>query len=383
MAVYLDHAATTPLHPQVKEAMLPFIDTYFGNPSSLHRYGRDVRQALDQAHRVLAEALHTKPSQILFTSGGTEADNLALIGLVMAGKQKGRRRVVTSQIEHHAVLDTCKFLEQLGFEVYYVPVNQAGEVDIDELKRVTTPDTACLSIMYGNNEVGTLQPIEEIGEWARQQGVPFHTDAVQAFGAYSFDMRRLPVDALTLSAHKIGGPKGVGALYLRENVSLVPLLHGGTQERRRRPGTENVLGIVGFAKAVELAMEQQASYVERMQSLQNFFLDTLQKLEVPYQHNGAGAPRLPHILNLSFPSAPTEVMLMNLDLAGIACASGSACTSGTLEVSHVLQAMHLDEERQKTAIRFSFGWSVSQEDLRYTANTITSILQRLQSIHPE
>ncbi|SHE78191.1 cysteine desulfurase [Seinonella peptonophila] len=374
MFIYLDHAATTPLHPEVKQAMLPYFDQQFGNPSSLHQFGREARAGIEQSRRLVAEALQVKPQQIIFTSGGTEADNLAIIGMAQAQAAIGKKHIITSTIEHHAVLDACHHLEKIGFKVTYIPVDHTGKVDPFHIEQAITSDTALISIMWANNETGVLQPIAEIGQIASQHQIPFHSDAVQAIGMVELDLASMHVDLLTISAHKINGPKGVGALYLKDNLNWSPRQFGGTQERRRRPGTENVSGIVGFGKAIELASQFRADHIKQMSRLRDAFLD---QLEVPYEVNGDLNQSLSHILNLSFPGMQTEVMLMNLDLAGIACASGSACTSGTLEVSHVLKAMKLDEERIQTAIRFSFGWGTTQEQLLITAKEISKIYQRL------
>jgi cysteine desulfurase len=377
MSIYLDHAATTPIHPKVKEAMLPFLEDHFGNPSSLHAYGRTVRQAIDRARDQVAASIHADPGQIIFTSGGTEADNLALIGVATAMREKRKDRVITTTVEHHAVLDTCRFLEKIGFQIIYVPVDGHGRVQIEELKRAIDDRTAIISVMYGNNEVGTLQPIEEIGQIARERGVWFHTDAVQALGSELLDVRKLPVDLLSLSSHKINGPKGVGALYIGRKVPLQQQMHGGVQERRRRAGTENVIGIVGFGQAAELAMANREEHRETAQRCREAMLETWQREGISFVVNGHPEHYLPHVLNVSFPGAETETLLMNLDLEGIACSSGSACTSGTLEVSHVLKAMGLPDELLRSAIRFSFGWGNTVEQVTEAAKTVARVVRRL------
>ena len=380
MPIYLDHAATTPIHRKVKEAMLPFLDHAFGNPSSIHQYGREVRSALDRARDQIAQSLNADSSRIVFTSGGTEADNLALFGVMEAERKKGRNHLITSQIEHHAVLDTCHYLERNGFEVTYLPVDSKGLVDLEALKEATRPDTALVSIMYGNNEVGTLQPVREIGEWARERGIFFHTDAVQAFGVEEIDVKTLPVDLVTISSHKINGPKGAGALYFAPEVPLIPRFFGGAQERRRRAGTENVLGIVGFGKAAEIAGQKRREHRATMEGLRKLFLKELQKRGTRHVINGDPDRSLPHIVNVSFPGTDSETLLMNFDLEGIACASGSACTSGTLEVSHVLKAMNLPDEVTKSAIRLSFGWENTEEEVRQAAQITASVVERLTSV---
>ncbi|MBA4543493.1 MULTISPECIES: cysteine desulfurase family protein [Thermoactinomyces] len=377
MAIYLDHAATTPIHPEVKKAMLPFLDEAFGNPSSIHQYGRAVRNAIDHARWQVAEGLNAEASQIIFTSGGTEADNTALIGVALACREQGKKHLITSEIEHHAVLDTCRYLEHMGFEVTYLPVDRTGMVDVEDLKSSIRPDTALISIMYGNNEVGTLQPIETIGAIAREHRVFFHTDAVQAFGIEKIDVKKLPVDLLSISSHKINGPKGAGALYVSKQVKLMPRFFGGAQERRKRAGTENVPGIVGFGKAAELAARNRDVHYREMLQLREAFLEELKEQQVTFVINGHHERFLPHILNLSFPGTDTETLLMNFDLAGVACASGSACTSGTLEVSHVLRAMHLSEEVTRSAIRFSFGRGNTEAEVRQAARITAEITGRL------
>lgn len=377
MAIYLDHAATTPIHPEVREAMLPFLDESFGNPSSIHQYGRTVRLAIDRAREQVARGLNAEPGQIIFTSGGTEADNLALMGVATAYLEQGKKHFITSRIEHHAILDTCRFMERMGFEVTYIPVDRTGLVDVEALQKAIRSTTALISIMYGNNEVGTLQPIEEIGQIARERGVLFHTDAVQAFGLEEIDVKKLPVDLVTVSSHKIYGPKGAGALYVSKNVKLVPRAFGGSQERRRRAGTENVPGIIGFGKAAEIAAASRAEHRKKMLELREALIGELTREGVHFVINGHPERFLPHILNVSFPGTDSETLLMNFDIEGIACASGSACTSGTLEVSHVLEAMHLSEEVTRSAVRFSFGWGNTLEEMRQTAKIIAQIVRRL------
>lgn len=377
MAIYLDHAASTPVHPEVRQAMLPYLDEYFGNPSSLHRFGRDARQAVDEARDKLAGALGAEPGEIVFTSGGTEADNFALIGAAMAGRKRGKDHVITSAVEHHAVLETCRHLERIGFRVTYLPVDETGEVRLDALREAIDDRTALISVMYGNNEVGTLQPVEVIGEIAHGHGALFHTDAVQAFGYEPLNVRELPVDLLSVSSHKINGPKGVGALYVAKGVSLIPHMFGGSQELRRRAGTENVPGIVGFGKAAEIAAASRREHVEQARRCRDAMIRVWEKEGIDFVVNGHPRRHLPHILNVSFPGTETEILLMNLDLEGIACSSGSACTSGTLEVSHVLKAMNLPEEVLRSAVRFSFGRGNTVEEVTRAAETTARLVRRL------
>lgn len=374
--LYFDHAATTPVHPRVVAAMTPYLTQVFGNPSSVHGAGREARKALEQARDTIADFMDADPQSLIFTSGGTEADNMAIIGAAMAAQDRGRH-VITSQIEHHAVLHACEFLEQAGFEVTYLPVDQTGMVRPEDVKQAVRPDTVLVSIMYGNNEVGTIQPIEEIGAFLREKGILFHTDAVQAFGVLPVHVKKLPVDMLSVSAHKINGPKGVGALYLGRKVPFAPILHGGSQERKRRAGTENLAGIVGFAEATKVAREEMAERVEKYKQMKATMIAVWQEAGIAFIVNGHGEQSLPHILNVSFPGVHTETMLMNLDIAKIAAASGSACTSGSLELSHVLQAMHLEEKIAHSAIRFSFGITNTIEEAKQGATAVAAIVQRL------
>jgi cysteine desulfurase len=377
--IYLDHAATTPMHPRVVEAMQPYFTQHYGNPSSLHGFGRSSRMAVEKARDEIAGLLDADPQTLIFTGSGTEADNMAIIGVAMANRERGKH-VITTQVEHHAVLHACEYLERLGFEVTYLPVDRTGMVRLEDVKQAIRPDTTLVSVIYGNNEVGTLQPIEEIGTFLRERGVYFHTDAVQAFGVVPLRIRELPVDLLSVSAHKINGPKGVGALFMARNVTYLPHLHGGSQERKRRAGTENVAGIVGFAEAVKVAMAEREERVNKYLEMRQRMLRVWQDAGIDYHVNGHPNKYLPHILNVSFPAVETETMLMNLDLAGIAAASGSACTSGSLELSHVLKAMCLETERAHSAVRFSFGITNTPEEAEQAARQVVSIVQRLSRI---
>lgn len=377
MAVYLDHAATTPVHPDVREAMLPFLGSEFGNPSSIHRFGRDVRSAIDEARDAVATGLNTEAKRIVFTSGGTEADNLAVIGAAVANRDKGQH-VITTAVEHHAVLEACHYLEEIGFNLTYVPVDETGLVHVQTIQEAITDETTLISVMFGNNEVGTVQPIAEIGRLAREHGIIFHTDAVQAFGVVPIDVSALPVDLLSVSAHKINGPKGVGALYVRQDVPFTPRLFGGSQERKRRPGTENVPGIVGFGKAVEIVQNELGDKGKTLFKLRQAMVDVWEASGIEFVINGNTHACLPHILNVSFIGVDTESMLMNLDLEGVACSSGSACTAGSLEVSHVLKAMQLPEDVTASAVRFSFGLGNTVEEVQSAAETAVKIAKRLR-----
>lgn len=376
--IYLDHAATTPIYPEVQEAMLPYLGEYYGNPSSMHGIGRRARQGVDHARDQVAHALHGSPGELIFTSGGTEADNLALLGMASTMREQGKTHLITSQVEHHAVLGPCSYLEKLGFQLTYLPVDQTGRVAIEDLQRAITDKTGLISIIYGNNEVGTIQPIQEIGHIARERGIYFHTDAVQVFGVQPVDVGSFPVDLLTISGHKIGAPKGVGALYVARHVPLKSHLFGGKQEWNRRGGTENVAGIVGLGKAAEIISEKQESFQQNVLACREAMIKVWEEASLHFLINGHQEQFLPHILNVSFPGQDTETLLMNLDLEGVACSSGSACTSGTLEISHVLKAMQLPEPVMRSAIRFSFGWNTSIEDATVAAKKVVNVVNRLQ-----
>lgn len=375
--IYLDHAATTPIYPEVQEAMLPYLGEHYGNPSSMHGIGRRARQGVDHARDQVAHALHGSPGELIFTSGGTEADNLALLGMASTMREQGKTHLITSQVEHHAVLGPCSYLEKLGFQVTYLPVDQTGRVAIEDLQQAITDKTGLISIIYGNNEVGTIQPIQEIGHIARERGVYFHTDAVQVFGVLPVDVGSFPVDLLTISGHKIGAPKGVGALYVARHVPLKSHLFGGKQEWNRRGGTENVAGIVGMGKAAEIVSEKQEFFQQNALACREAMIKVWEEASLHFVINGHQEQFLPHILNVSFPGQDTETILMNLDLEGVACSSGSACTSGTLEISHVLKAMQLPEPVMRSAIRFSFGWNTSIEDATVAAKKVVNVMKRL------
>lgn len=380
--IYLDHAASTPVHPEVAQTMMNIMTGQFGNASSVHAFGRASKRTVSEARDIVAASLGCLPEEVIFTSGGTESDNLALFGAAFA---KGRRtgHIITTAIEHHAVLHSCAELERLGYEVTYVPVDHTGRVLPEEVEAAIRPDTFLISMMYANNEVGTVQPVIEVGELARTRGILFHVDAVQAFGALPISCRDLPVDLLSVSAHKINGPQGIGALYVRRGTALQPRQYGGLQEKQRRAGTENIAGITGFAKAAAIATAAVHERREHDLSLRETLLSSLEKRlgSDGFTLNGSSEHFLPHIVNLSFPGCGTETMLMNLDMEGIAAASGSACTSGSIELSHVLQAMNLPEDILRSAIRFSFGLGNTTKEMEYTAEKIATISQRLRNRH--
>lgn len=377
--IYLDHAATTPLHPEVLQHMLPYWQEYFGNPSSLHAHGRMARHAVDDSRDRIAERLDCRANELVFTSGGTESDNLALTGSVMA-VTGDRKHIITSSIEHPAVLECCKHLESVGYELTYLPVNEDGRISVEHVKQAIRPHTVLISLMYGNNETGTIQPIEEVGQLAREAGIPFHVDAVQALGIEPLSLSSLPVDLMSFSAHKINGPKGIGLLYVASGHRFKPTLYGGSQQQGRRPGTEQVASIVGMAKAIEFAVLQQNDRKSRYELMKQKFWNTLMDRLAHHQVflNGPIEKSLSHILNISFPGIESDSMLMNLDLAGISASAGSACSAGSLERSHVLDAMPIAEERKQSAIRFSFGAGNTVEQVVQAAGLVADIVTRLQ-----
>lgn len=379
MNIYLDHAATTPVRPEVLEAMLPYFMEMYGNPSSIHAYGREANLALNRSRDSLAELLGCAPMELIFTGSGSESDNLAILGAVAASSDRGH--IITTQVEHYAVLHACRQLERMGYQVTYLPVDEFGTVRVADVEQALRPDTLLVTIMLGNNEVGSLQPITEIGHMLQGRNILFHSDAVQALGSIPLQLREMPVDLMSFSAHKVNGPKGVGLLYCKAKTRLSPLIHGGSQERKRRAGTENMAGIVGLTRAVELATSEMSQKNAYYTSLRSDFIGKLtEKLgSEAWIRNGHPEHNLPHILNLSFTGISAETMLMNMDLAGIAASSGSACTSGSLEPSHVLQAMEIGEERVRSAIRFSFGYGHVYETVTFAAEKIATIAKRLRT----
>ncbi|MBO1514816.1 cysteine desulfurase family protein [Metabacillus bambusae] len=374
--IYLDHAATSPLHPEVAEKMLPIMLENFGNPSSIHSFGREARRITDESRRNLANHIGATPGEIIFTSGGTEADNLAVIGAALANKHVGKH-IITTQIEHHAVLHACKHLENAGYEVTYLPVNEQGVISIDQLKEHLTDQTVLVTIMYGNNEVGSIQPIQEIANVLKDHQALFHTDAVQAFGVEHINVKDLGVDLLSVSAHKINGPKGVGFLYVKNGVKLQPSLYGGEQELKRRAGTENVSGIYGFSYAADLTLSTRAHKTEQYRAFKQEMIGIFEEQNLQFQLNNS-LNGLPHIFNVYFPGTHIESLLVNLDLSGIAASSGSACTAGSVDPSHVLVAMFGKEsDRVLSSVRFSFGYGTSLEEIQYAAEKIAKIVKRV------
>jgi len=385
MRAYLDYNATTPVDPAVLEAMLAFLTDNFGNASSIHSAGQRARAAVDRARDSVAALLGAKPSEIVFTSGGTESDNLAILGLISAFAPKaagGRKHIITSAIEHHAVLNSCQALEQQGIEVTYIPVGSAGVVDPDEIRRALRAETVLISVMHANNELGTIQPIGEIGCIAAEADVYFHRDAVQSAGKLPLDVNQLGVDLLSISAHKIYGPKGVGALYVRSGTPVSPQFHGGHHERDRRPGTENVPGIVGFGRAAELARANLAAEPQRIVALRDrlerAILDSISSVRV----NGDVTRRVANTTNLSFAAAGGEAMLIALDLVGVACSTGAACSSGAVEPSHVLLAIGLSPDEARSSLRFSLGRQTTSEEVDFAIAAIPEVVERLRALSP-
>jgi cysteine desulfurase len=380
-SIYMDHAATTYTKKEVLEEMLPYFTENFGNPSSIHKYGRTVRSSVDNAREKVAKALGALPEEIYFTGGGSESDNWAVKGIAYAHKNKGNH-IITTQVEHHALLHSCEYLEKEGFEVTYLPVDQYGMVSLESVKNAITDKTILISIMYANNEIGTIQPIAEIGRLAKEKGIYFHTDAVQAVGSVKIDVKEQNIDLLSLSAHKFYGPKGIGALYIRKGVKLFNLVHGGAQERGRRAGTENVPGIVGLAKAIELATDNLEEHSSRLTVLRNKLIKGVMD-KIPYTRlNGHPEKRLPGNANFCFRYIEGEALLLNLDMKGIAGSSGSACTSGSLDPSHVLLAIGLPHEIAHGSLRLSIGDVNTEEDIDYVLEVLPEIVDKLRQMSP-
>ena len=375
--VYLDHNASTPVHPEVVEAMLPYFAERFGNPSSVHAFGREAREGLETAREQIAHFLRVGKEEIVFTSGGTESDNMAVKGVAMA---RGKGHIITSQIEHHAVLRTCESLERLGFEVTYLPVDGHGMVDPDEVRRHLRPDTILVSVMHANSEVGTIEPVREIGRVARERKVPFHVDAVQTFGKVPIDLDGASIDLLSFSSHKIYGPKGVAGLFIRRGTKMVSVQHGGEHERRRRAGTENVAGIVGFGKAVEVRARDMADEAARATALRNRLWEGISARVPEVRLNGHPTERLPGNLNVSFAYVEGESLLMGI--SDVAVSSGSACTSATLEPSYVIRALGTNEELAHSSIRFGVGRFNTEEEVDFVTERVSREVKRLREMSP-
>jgi len=379
--IYMDNAATTAVRPEVLEAMMPYFTQHYGNASSIHTFGRAARRALENARKQVAAALGCEPREVYFTAGGSESDNWAIRCAVEARAKKGKH-IITSAIEHHAVLHTCEFMEKQGYEVTYLPVDEFGRVSVESVKNAIRPDTVLITIMAANNEIGTLQPIAEIGAVAKENGILFHTDAVQAVGAVAIDVNAWNVDMLSLSGHKLHAPKGVGALYIRKGIKVSNLIYGGAQERGLRAGTENLPGIVGLGKAIELAVAELPEYTERVSRLRDKLIKGILENIPDVQLNGHPTIRLPGNVNVSVRYVEGEALLMRLDLAGVAASSGSACTSGSLDPSHVLLAIGLPHEIAHGSLRLSLGNDTTEDEVDYVIETLPGIVEALRAMSP-
>lgn len=379
--IYLDHTATTPLDPRVFDAMRPYFFETFGNASSVHWYGRQAKTALEHTREVIASVLCVQPGEVFFTSGGTESDNLAIRGVATAARTKDRRHIITSKAEHHAVLDTCESLESEGFEVTYLDVDGYGMVAPEQVRKALKPSTCLVTMMHANNEVGTISPVKAIAEVAHEAGAVFHTDAVQSCGKIPADLKEMGVDLASISAHKMYGPKGIGALYVRKGTEMNQLFHGGGQERNRRPGTENIPGVIGFGKAVELASSSLERESARLAGLRDTLEKRIRQTFPAILVNGHPTERLPHILNVSFDAEKLpiegEMLLMNMDLHGVAVTSGSACTSGSMQPSHVLLAMGRDPKTARATLRFAFGQENTEDDIQVVIEVLGIVVQEM------
>ena len=379
--IYMDYAATTPADQRVAEVMLPYFGKVYGNPSSIHGFGQEARAAMEDSRAEIAAFLGAKPTEIVFTSGGTESDNFAIKGTAWANRKKGNH-IITSAIEHHAVLKSCDFLEKEGFRVTYLPVDRDGLVDPEDVEKAITDRTILISIMHANNEIGTIQPIAEIGRIAQGKGICFHTDAVQTFGHLPFTVDELNIDLLSASAHKLYGPKGTGLLYIRKGTRITPLVHGGNQESDRRASTENIPGIVGFGKAVDLAAATLHEEAVRITSLRDRFIRGIFERLDGIRLNGHPVRRLPNNINLSVESIEGEGMVLSLDMMGIACSTGSACSSSSLEPSHCLLAIGLPPEFSHGSIRFSLGMYTKESDVDAVLEALPQVVSRLRAMSP-
>ena len=379
--IYLDYAATTPTHPEVVKAMLPYFGQAFGNPSSIHFHGQEAKAAMEEAREKIAEFIGAQGEEIVFTGGGTEANNLALKGIAYADEGK-ENHIITTSIEHHSVIEPCQFLERRGFEVTYLPVDSYGVVDPEDVEKAITDNTILISIMHANNEVGTIEPLKEIAEITNRRGISFHTDAVQAVGHIPVNVNELGVDLLSISAHKLYGPKGVGALYIRKGTRIISFMHGGEQERTHLAGTENVPAIVGFGKAIAIAEAEMAKERKRLLSLRDKLIKGLSERIDNIRLNGHPTQRLPNNVNVSIDFVEGESMLLNLDLEGIAASSGSACSSSALKPSHVLLALGLPPEQAFGSLRFTLGQETVEEDIDRVLKILPPIVAKLRSMSP-
>ncbi|MGH9356852.1 MAG: cysteine desulfurase family protein [Terriglobia bacterium] len=383
--IYLDHNATTPVDPEVFEAMRPYLTDQYGNASSIHGYGQMAKAAVEDARECVAQLLNAQPGEIFFTSGGTESDNTAIFGAVEAARERkagAAVHVITTSIEHHAVLHAAQAIEARGVRVTYVPVGIDGVIDAADVERAIAADTVLISVMHANNEIGTIQPVREIGRIARERGITFHSDAVQSVGKIPVDVRAIGLDLLSLSAHKIEGPKGVGALYVRKGTVLRPLMYGGHHERDRRPGTENVPGIAGLGKAAELAAERMSADAARIAPLRDRLEAEILRRLPRVKVNGSQSPRLPNTSSLMFENVDGEGLVIGCDLRGLACSTGAACSSGSLESSHVLTAIGLNRDQTRSTMRVSLGRTTTPEDVEAAIGVVVEVVERLRSLSP-
>ncbi len=379
--IYFDNAATTRLDDKVLEEMVPYLKENYGNASAIYKLGREARKAVEESREKIAKVLNCKPNEIYFTAGGSESDNTAIKGIARANRKKGNH-IITSKIEHPAVLETCRELEKEGFEVSYISVDENGILNLEELKKTIKPTTTLITVMFANNEIGTIQPIEEIGKIAKENNIYFHTDAVQAVGSLEIDVEKLNIDSLSMSGHKFYGPKGIGALYVKTGVQFDKFISGGHQERNKRAGTENVAGIVGMGKAIELAYENLEEHNKKIKELRDYYIEQV-KEKIPYiKINGDLEKRLPGNSNISFRFIEGEGLLLNLDLKGICASSGSACTSGSLDPSHVLLAIGLPHEIAHGSLRISIGKYNTREEVDYLVENLVEIVNRLREMSP-
>ncbi|MDP4177505.1 MAG: cysteine desulfurase NifS [Bacillota bacterium] len=378
---YMDYAATTFTKPEVLQEMLPYFTEYFGNPSSIYFISRETKKVIDKAREQVAKAINADREEIYFTGGGSEGDNWALKGIAFANKNKGNH-IITTKIEHHAILHTCDFLAKNGFDITYLPVDDNGLVSIEDLKNAITDKTILVSVMFANNEIGTIEPIKEIGALCREKKIYFHTDAVQAVGNVPIDVKDMNIDLLSLASHKFYGPKGIGALYIKKGVKIDNLIHGGGQERSRRAGTENIAGIVGIGKAIELATSNIEEHAKRLTVLRDKLISELSKIPYTRVNGAVGDKRLPGNVNISFQFIEGESILLLLDNAGICASSGSACTSGSLDPSHVLLAIGLPHEIAHGSLRLTIGDGTTEEDVDYVLETVPKVVERLRSMSP-
>ncbi|UCE35010.1 MAG: cysteine desulfurase NifS [Deltaproteobacteria bacterium] len=379
--IYLDYAATTPVDPEVVKTMSPFFTETFGNPSGTYSYGQEAKEVIEEARVKVSELIGAKADEIVFTSGGTESDNFALVGVAYANQARGNH-IITTPVEHHAVTETCNYLEERGFRITYVPVDEHGLVDPSDVKKAIMDDTILISVMHANNEMGTIEPIVEIGKIAKEREIYFHADAVQTVGHLPVDVDELGVDLLSLSAHKFYGPKGIGVLYIRRGIEIAPFMHGGEQERRLRAGTENVPGIVGLGRAIEMAGQEMGDETDRLTSLRDKLITGILEEIDHTRLNGHPSMRLPNNVNISFGSLEGESIVLNLDLEGICASTGSACSSASLEPSHVLSAMGLSPEQVYGSVRFSLGKWTSEEMIERVLEVLPKIVQKLRAVSP-